>query len=248
MSTTPHSVDGGEPSAVRPTAVGWLRRRLSRFIGRAKDILILVAIVAVMSYVGRLDYFQSGRIRELIQGFGAGAPLAFVSFCAVTTVAFIPPILPIGLGSIAFGHAEGGALALVGMTAGACAAYLLGRYSAPNLVNRLRRGKFERIDTWLGTSNTFACVLCLRLIFFCDPTFNYLSGTTRRITPRVYAAGTFLGILPRIFMMSYFFELFATATLRETLTNPLVLSFPLMRVAGVVLLTVLIKTRARGVA
>jgi uncharacterized membrane protein YdjX (TVP38/TMEM64 family) len=90
-------------------------------------------------------------------------------------------------------------------------------------------------------------MLCLRLIFFCDPTFNYLSGTAQRMTPRVYAAGTFLGLLPRTFMISYFFELFTKATLRETLTNPIVLSFPLVRVAGALLLAVLVKTRAREV-
>jgi len=244
LSTQPHSAGEGNPSsAARPTVAGWLRQRLSRFLGQAKDILLLVAIVAIMSYVGRLDYFQSGHLRELIQGFGAGAPLAFLSFCVLTTVAFIPPALPIGLGSIAFGHAQGGALALVGITTGACAAYFLGRYSAPKLINRLRTSRFERIDAWLSASNTFACMLCLRLIFFCNPTFNYLSGTIQQITPRVYATSTFLGLLPRTFMISYFFELFTKATLRETLTNPIVLSFLLPRVTGVLLLTLLVKTR-----
>jgi uncharacterized membrane protein YdjX (TVP38/TMEM64 family) len=249
VSESRDSVDYGTPSTdPRPTTLVQVKRRLSRFIGRARDILILLAILAVMSRVGRLDFFQSGHIRDLIESFGAAAPLAFLSLCVLTTLAFLPPILPIGVASIAFGHAWGGALSLVGMASGACVAYLIGRHSVPNLVSRLKGQRFELIERWLGASNSFLCLLGLRLVFFCDPTFNYLSGTIREFTPRVYAAGTFLGLAPRTFMISYFFDLFTRSSLRETLTNPLVLSFPLVRVAGVLLLTLLIKRRPRGIA
>jgi uncharacterized membrane protein YdjX (TVP38/TMEM64 family) len=249
VSESPDSVDGVRPSTdTRRAILERVKRRLPRLIGRAKDILILFGIVAIMNWVGRLDFFQNGQIRDLIQSFGPAAPLAFLSFCVLTTLAFIPPTLPIGLASIAFGHARGGALALVGIASGACVAYLIGRHSVPHVVTKLKGQRFALIERWLGASNSFLCLLCLRLVFFCDPTFNYLSGTIREFTPRVYAAGTLLGIAPRTFMISYFFDLFTRSSLRETLTNPLVLSFPLVRVAGVLLLTLLVKRRARGIA
>jgi len=249
VSESPDSVDGGMPSTVAGHGVlERLTRRLPALIGRAKDILILLGIVAIMSWVSRLDFFQNGQIRTLIQSFGAAAPLAFLFFCVLTTLTFIPAMLPIGLASIVFGHTQGGALSLVGITSGACVAYLIGRHSVPNVVNRLKGQRFALIERWLGASNSFLCLLCLRLVVFCDPTFNYLSGTIRDFTPRVYAAGTLLGIAPRTFMISYFFDLFTRASWRETLTNPLVLSFPLIRVAGVLLFTLLVKRRARGAA
>ena len=226
---------------------GGAGQRLSRFVSRGRDILILVALVGAMYYIGRLDYVRSGQIRDLLRGFGAGAPLAFVSLCVVTAIVFVPPTLPIGLGSIAFGHARGGVFSLLGLSLGACAAYLLGRHVAANLITRLQGRRAALINTWIAKSNNFPCMLSLRLIFFCDPTFNYLSGATRRITPRVYASATVLGLIPRTFMISYFFELFMQGTLRDILTNPLVLSFPLLRLAGVLLLTVLIKRPARAV-
>ena len=219
--------------------------RRSRILRRARDVLILVALIAAARYLSRFDFLQSGHIHELIQGLGAAAPLAFVSLCVVTTITFVPPTLPIGLGSIAFGHARGGALSLVGISLGACVAYLLGRHGATRLITRLQGRRAEAIGAWIARSNSFTCMVCLRLIVFCDPTFNYLTGATRRITPRVYVLGTFLGLIPRTFMISYFFDLFMSSTLRDLLTNPLVLAFPLVRVTGVLLLAVLIKRPAR---
>jgi len=238
----------GEPaSAVPPAPEEAAEPLLSRILRRARDVLILVALIAATRYLSRFDFVQSGRIQEIIQRLGAAAPLAFVSLCVVTTITYVPPTLPIGLGSIAFGPVRGGALSLVGISLGACAAYLLGRHAAARLITRLQGRRAEAIGAWIARSNSFACMVSLRLIVFCDPTFNYLTGATRRITPRVYALGTFLGLIPRTFMISYFFDLFMKSTMRDLLTNPLVLAFPLVRVAGVLLLTVLIKRPAREI-
>jgi uncharacterized membrane protein YdjX (TVP38/TMEM64 family) len=221
--------------------------RLRRLLRRTRDVLILGALLVAARYVSHLDFFQSGRIQETIEGLGAAAPLAFVSLCVLTTIAYVPPTLPIGLGSIAFGHGRGGTLSLVGISLGACAAYLLGRHAGAWLISRLQGRRAELIGAWIAKSNNLACMVSLRLIVFCDPTFNYLTGATRRITPRVYAIGTVLGLVPRTFMISYFFDLFMKSTMRELLTNPLVLAFPLVRVAGVVLLTILLKRPARDI-
>ena len=238
----------GKPaSAVPPAPKEAAEPRLSRILRRARDVLILVALIAAARYLSRLDFVQSGRIQEIIQGLGAAAPLAFVSLCVVTTITYVPPTLAIGLGSIAFGDLRGGALSLVGISLGACAAYLLGRHAVARLFTRLQGRRAEVIGAWIARSNSLACMVSLRLVVFCDPTFNYLTGATRRITPRVYALGTFLGLIPRTFMISYFFDLFMKSTMRDLLTNPLVLAFPLVRVAGVLLLTVLIKRPAREI-
>jgi len=240
------SGDRGRPDPAAPPKQGHVTEpRLSKILRRARDVLILVALIAAARYLSRSGFLQSGRIQEILQSLGAAAPLAFVSLCVVTTIMFVPPTLSIGLGSIAFGHARGGALSLVGISLGACAAYLLGRHAAARLGTRLQGRRAAAIGAWTARANSFACMVSLRLIVFCDPTFNYLTGATRRITPRVYALGTFLGLIPRTFMISYFFELFMSSTLRDVLTNPLVLAFPLVRVAGVLLLTVLIARPAR---
>ncbi len=230
-----------EQPAAPPREERGTARRIWTFISQSKDILVLIALVGAMHFIGRLHYFQSGQMQGVIQSFGVTAPLAFISLCALAVAAFVPPTLPIGIGSLAFGHARGAVFSLLGITAGACLAFLLGRHSLTTLVTRLKGRRFKSIDTWMEKPNKFPCMLSLRLIFFCDPTFNYLSGATRALTPGVYASATFLGLIPRTFMISYFFDLFLKATLRDMLTNPIVLSFPLLRLVGVLLLTVLVK-------
>ncbi len=133
---------GKSASAVPPAPEGAAEPRLWRILPRAKDVLILVALFAAVSYLSRFDFFQGGRIQEIIQGLGAVAPLAFVLLCVVTTITYVPATLPIGLGSIAFGHMHGGALSLLGISVWAGAAYLLGRVlgEAPLEAARLAAG------------------------------------------------------------------------------------------------------------
>jgi uncharacterized membrane protein YdjX (TVP38/TMEM64 family) len=237
----------GKAASAPPPPGSAAGSRLSTILRRGRDVLIIVGLVVAMRSLSHLDFLQSGRLQEIIQGLGAAGPLAFVSLCVVTTITFIPPLLPIGFGSIAFGHGRGGALSLVGISLGACAAYLLGRHAGAGFVSRLQGRRAELIGRWIARTDTFACMVSLRLVVFCDPTFNYLTGATRRITPRVYALGTFLGLVPRTFMLSYFFDLFMKSSLRDALTNPVVLAFPLVRVAGVLLFAVLIKRPARDI-
>jgi uncharacterized membrane protein YdjX (TVP38/TMEM64 family) len=222
-------------------------RRILKRLKWSTDVLLVVALVWATRYAGQLDYVQNGHMQRVTESFGVGAPLAFISMCAVAIAAFVPPILPIGLGAVAFGKTVGAAYSLLGMTIGACLAFFLARRGAARLAERFKKGQFAKVDDWMARCNEFACMFSLRLIFFSNPVLNYVSSATR-ITLRDYTLATFVGLIPRTFMVSYFFERFVkVASVREMLTDPVLLSFPLVRVAGVVLLIALTRGAGRDV-
>ncbi len=211
-----------------------------------REIIIVLGIIVAMRYLVRAESFHPEQIRGFLRGLGIIAPMAFISLCALTTPLFLPPPLFIGLGSISFGQTTGAFYSVLGMTGGACLAFLLGRYLVTTLPERFRRGRFKKLDEWIGRGNQLACMFSLRLIFFINPMVNYVSSATR-ITLRNYALGTFLGLIPRTFMIAYFFEVFMKHySVRDVLTDPLVLAFPMLPLVGGFLLMALTRGAGQG--
>jgi len=208
-----------------------------------KEIVIVLGIIVAMRYLVRTESFHPEQIRGFLHGLGIIAPMAFISLCALTVPLFLPPPLFIGLGAISFGQTTGAFYSVLGMTAGACLAFLLGRYLITDLPERFRKGRFKKLDEWMGRGNQLACMFSLRLIFFINPMVNYVSSATG-ITLRDYTLGTFFGLIPRTFMIAYFFEVFTRHfSVRDVLTDPLVLAFLMLPIAGGLLLMALTRTR-----
>jgi len=181
---------------------------------------------------------QAARLDSLVQGLGAAAPLLFVSVTAAGVAVCAPIPIIVGIGSVAFGHLGGALYSLAGITAGTALAFLVGRYVVRDLGMRVveRRVPAFRL---LATRRGPLPAMGLRLVFPFTPALDYAVGATAVSLPH-YLLGSFLGLLPRVLALSFFFTLVTHSDwLAVTHSVPalLVLALmPLMRVCGIVLL------------
>lgn len=223
---------------------------LSGFARLAARIALLVAVIAVLRFYVFEHWVDADRIRTLIQQTGVLAPLTFVLVVMLTGLIYLPSALMVGLGAVLFGMTLGPLLSLTGLVLGACSAYLIGRYAAREAAERLLQKRFKlfgRLNAW-ADSNAFPFVLSLRLTSFFDTATNYIVGTTR-VRFWSNAAGTMLGFVPPVYLVSLSFEVIWKARTLEQMTiyNPYVWCLPALRGLGLWMMTALSR-RYRGAA
>ena len=136
-------------------------------------------------------------LEELIQSAGAAGPLIFIAAYIAATVLLVPAsVLTLAAGFL-FGPALGTAVVSVASTAGACAAFLVGRYLARPAVQRRIEGnaRFSAVDAAIAREG-WRIVLLLRLSpLFPFSLLNYaLSLTSIELAP--YALASWAGMLP----------------------------------------------------
>ena len=168
----------------------------------------------------------------------------------VTGLVYLPSALMVGLGAILFGMTLGPLLSLAGLVLGACLAYLTGRYVAREAAEGLLKKRFERFrrfSAWAG-SNAFPFVLSVRLTSFFDTATNYVVGTTR-VGFWDNMAGTVVGFIPPVYLVSFSFEVIWKAqTLKQmTVYNPYIWCLPLLRGLGLWMLTALLRQSKNAV-
>lgn len=126
------------------------------------------------------------------------APLVFVLAYALLTILMFPGSLLTAAGGLLFGSAWGTVLAMLGASAGAAGAFLLGRRLGREQVTRLASGRIETLDRWL-TRQGFVAVLYARLISVIPfNVLNYGAGVTG-VRFRDYLVATVPGIVPGAF-------------------------------------------------
>lgn len=231
------------PGGRSPDVGGRLLRAPRRSVVWVFVSLVLVgaAIVAINLTV---DWqVQAARLNSLVQSLGAAAPPLFIALTAVGVVLCAPTPISVGIGSLAFGRLAGALYSLAGITAGAALAFLIGRYVLRDLGSRILERRVP-VLRMLDSRRGPLPVIGLRLVFPFAPALDYAVGATAVSLPD-YLLGSFFGLLPRIFALSFFFNLVTRSDwLAITSSVPALLILvlmPLMRVCGIVLLTKLIR-------
>jgi uncharacterized membrane protein YdjX (TVP38/TMEM64 family) len=159
-------------------------------------VALVVLVVAVLAVAGRRAGALVPEFVRWVNGLGPWGPIAFVGGYIVASVALIPAALLTLAAGATFGVVRGVAVAFVGASLGASAAFLIARYAARGAVERGIAGneRFGAIDRAIGREGR-KIVLLLRL----SPVFpfnllNYALGLTRvRFTDYVLAMP---GMLP----------------------------------------------------
>jgi uncharacterized membrane protein YdjX (TVP38/TMEM64 family) len=168
-----------------------------------KYVLVAAAIIALL-LVGRRLGGELTSALNAISALGPAAPLAFIAIYVIACVLFIPgSILTIGAGVI-FGVLWGSIYVSVASTAGATAAFVVGRYFAREAVARRIEGnpRFRSIDDAVAREG-WKVVLLTRL----SPVFpfnllNYAYGLTRVTLPE-YVLASWVGMMPATVMFVY---------------------------------------------
>jgi len=168
-----------------------------------KYLLVAAAIIALL-LVGRRLGGELSAVLNAISALGPAAPLAFIAIYIIACVLFIPgSILTIGAGVI-FGVLWGSIYVSIASTAGATAAFVVGRYFAREAVARRIEGnpRFRSIDDAVAREG-WKMVLLTRL----SPVFpfnllNYAYGLTR-VSLTEYVLASWIGMLPATVMFVY---------------------------------------------
>ncbi|OHB63047.1 MAG: hypothetical protein A2Y76_12665 [Planctomycetes bacterium RBG_13_60_9] len=141
---------------------------------------------------------------ERIGGLGPWGPVALGSLYVVSCVFLIPASIPTVAAGFLFGAVMGSLTAIIGGTAGACAAFTLGRTIARDWVTRriARSRRFTALDDATG-EHGFKIVLLSRL----SPIspfiiLNYFFGLTK-VSFWDYTWATFIGTAPGMIMFVY---------------------------------------------
>jgi pyruvate/2-oxoglutarate dehydrogenase complex dihydrolipoamide dehydrogenase (E3) component/uncharacterized membrane protein YdjX (TVP38/TMEM64 family) len=180
------------------------KMKLAKLAGKVAAILLIVMVLAlIMGALPIKAWFIAGL--EWTDGLGAWGPLFVGLFYVLACVLFIPgSVLTLGAGFL-FKAVLGTITVSIGATAGACAAFLVGRTVARQWIARKIEGnrKFAAIDEAVGQEG-FKIVLLTRL----SPVFpfnllNYAFGLTQ-VPFWKYALASWIGMLPGTIMYVYF--------------------------------------------
>jgi uncharacterized membrane protein YdjX (TVP38/TMEM64 family) len=166
-------------------------------------VLLIAAAVAALFLLPVKGYLE--RLLEWVQGIGGWGPVVVGASYIVACVLFVPgSVLTLGAGFL-FGLLAGSITVSIGSTAGACAAFLVGRTFARGWIARKVAGrpKFKAIDDAVAREG-FKIVLLTRL----SPVFpfnllNYAFGLTQ-VKFRHYALASWIGMMPGTIMYVYF--------------------------------------------
>jgi uncharacterized membrane protein YdjX (TVP38/TMEM64 family) len=179
------------------------RRRMLLCVRLFSGLIILI----MLSVLSR-ERLGANQLLNVIDELGVFAPLGFIPFSAFLVTIFMPPILSIMVGWLAFGAILGAAYSVVGMTLGSCIAFLVGRYVIGEVDLTLGQGRVGRAlrkAHEVIKDHGFLTILGLKLLFFSNSAIDY--GVSRtEVRCKDYLLGTFSGILPRTFVLSYLFE------------------------------------------
>ncbi|HUY37639.1 MAG TPA: TVP38/TMEM64 family protein [Candidatus Binataceae bacterium] len=164
---------------------------------------ITIALVAVI-VLGRRFGGELSILLDRIRTLGPAAPIAFIAIYVAACVLFIPgSILTIGAG-VLFGVVWGSIYVSIAATAGASAAFILGRYFLRATVARRIEGNrsFKTIDEAVAREG-WKIVLLTRLSpIFPFNLLNYAFGLTR-VSFAEYVFASWAGMIPGTVMYVY---------------------------------------------
>ncbi len=183
---------------------------------RGRDYLKLAAFLLLVAGAAYLLFFTPtgtlfrthegrkalvGKLDVLVQAAGPLGPVLFIFIYALCVL--ILPATPFTIaGAVIFGKFQGMLYNLAGDSLGASISFFLGRY----FLHGVARGFLETRMPWLdrkAAEDGFSVIFYLRIFWFPFIVLNYAAGATR-IRFRDYLLGTVLGLLPPVFIFTYF--------------------------------------------
>lgn len=186
-------------------------------------IIIVLLTVAGYILIWRYDLdqrlFDSGTVRQLAAGLGAGGPLLIVGLLAFAIVLSPIPSAPIALASGAlYGHILGTIYVVLGAELGALIAFILARWAGHQFVSDwlnkyVSLGRLRRLTH--SQNALMATVFFSRLMpFLSFDIISYAAGLTD-LKPWRFALATIAGILPASFLLAHFGEELASGDIRR---------------------------------
>ncbi len=229
----------GEAPGGAMGAANAVRRRAA-----TKAVAFLLALAAMAIAAPALGLGERLiQLRAWIEGLGALGPLVFAGIYAVATVAAVPAsLLTLAAGAM-FGSLLGIASVAVGATAGAAAAFALGRWLARDAVAAWlgKSPRFRKLDEMTERHGAIIVAITRLVPVFPFNLLNYGFGLTR-VPFGTYLLWSFLCMLPGISLYVVGADALTRGLAEGRLPWGLVAAL-----AGIVVLLVVVVRRARAV-
>jgi uncharacterized membrane protein YdjX (TVP38/TMEM64 family) len=189
-----------------------------------RPLLALLLIAGGAAFAWRLDLFQwldlagIDRIDAWFDTLGWWAPAVFVLLWIVAAVLFLPGLVITIAGGLVFGAVWGTVWTTVGANLGAVAAFLIGRYAARDLVERMldMNPALTKIDQGFRRQGWRILVITRLVPIFPFNVQNYVYGLTD-IPLRTYVVVTLPCMLPATVAYSFAAGSVRTGDLGKTL-------------------------------
>jgi Uncharacterized conserved protein len=171
-------------------------------------VLILVAIFLLARTSGiKLENLTPTKLREFFLSFGVvkGAVIYLVIYIfSIRPFIPIPPTLYTLAGGFTFGPVLGTVLTVIGATLNASICFLIARVLGKDFVEKISKGKFERLNERLSNSG-FKTLLVIRTSPVGPPfdLVSYAAGILR-IPFWGHFFATLIGVIPATAVYSYF--------------------------------------------
>lgn len=216
-------------------------------------IIVLITIIAGFLVMAR--YFN---LRQLfydvlvfIHESGVAGLFVFFGLYVIATVFMLPgTLLTLGAGAL-FGVVKGSAIVSISSTAGATAAFLVGRYLARDIISKRFEGNatFRAVDEAVGREGWKIVGLTRLSPIFPFILLNYAFGLTR-ISLRAYVLASWIGMIPATVMYVYLGSLAGNlaqlgAKEGERMRSPIEWAFYVVGLLATLAMTVLITRMAR---
>lgn len=175
-----------------------MNKTLSRII-----VVVIVIVLAVSARGLPVADWLVG-LESWARQYPLAGAVVYVLLTILATVALLPGWVSMMLAGLIFGLTMGLAYAMLGITAGAAAAFLVGRTLARKWVERRISGNVHllALDDALD-EQAFTIVALTRIaLIFPFNLLNYAYGVTR-VNIGVYSAGTAVGMLPIVGIYVY---------------------------------------------
>lgn len=199
--TTPPAFSAGPP-----TPPPW--RRISIALVLALTMVVLVWFSPLRGWVDPV------RVTEWLRAAGSSwwAPLVFLGVYILFSLTFVP-VLPLAVAAaLTWGWFWGGIIELIAAIVAAIPPYLIARSTASSWIEQKMKERFginyDRVRI-RATSTLFLLRLIPVLPF---SAVNYLSGLAA-IRPLPYLVATAVGMIPSVFIFTYFVDAVASAEL-----------------------------------
>src|SRR5512135_3031460 len=185
------------------------KRRRRNVLKFSVFLLFVTAVTYAMLFTPTGALFRTaegrsaliGSLDSLVQSAGPLGPALFI-FVYTLGVLFLPATPFTIAGAVIFGKFHGMLYNLAADTLGASISFFLGRY----FLHGVARGFLETRMPWLdrkAARDGFSAIFYLRIFWFPFIVLNYAAGATR-IRFRDYLLGTVAGLLPPVFIFTYF--------------------------------------------
>jgi phospholipase D1/2 len=166
-------------------------------------LLILCGLAAAWRWTPLKAFTESGNLVPFIKGLSAGAfgPLQVMAVYVLGGLIMFPIVVLIPVTALIYGPFLGPAYALLGCLASALLCYVIGQKMGSETVLRIAGSRARIIEGQLGRHG-FLVVALFRFLPIAPYTVVNLAAGALRMRMRDYTAGTIVGLLPGVIIMT----------------------------------------------